>query len=73
SYFSYCGQNEICIKYLCKPLDKFNKMRYNNLEVKTYDKIEINRNLIPPWGGKQRRPKRNLFPPPPNGGGGVVI
>ena len=37
-------------------------MRYNNLEVKTYDKIEIDRNLIPPWGGKQRRPATKLIP-----------
>ena len=38
-------------------------MRYNNLEVKTYDKIEIDRKyLIPPWGGKQRRPATKLIP-----------
>lgn len=36
-------EKETRIKYLCKPIDKFNKMSYNNPEDKTYDKIEINR------------------------------
>ena len=60
---------QTCVKYLCKPLDKFNKVRYNIATTKTYDEIKINskttsitkgRPATPPQPKLQAKRLRNI-------------
>ena len=47
---------QTCVKYLCKPLDKFHKVRYNIATIKTYDKMKIYQSQQIPLSGRPATP-----------------